>query len=546
MNFGGRSAIIFLFLLCNLQSVSAASKRDPVLGFFEDGWNAFWGIHQTPEVSALKPRIEPPKGSSGLDPTKFYVVSLKCKSNPDTAKLVSEGLLIKESTFVAQTLWISKTAGSGAIPSDPTKLITVFSFAKDAAGTIQDFQNDTCSETFLISGKSPVLTVSFSLTDTKNLSLGGTIIFQAAKMLVGIAPAVFAGPLAGVISEKAKAAGTAEDPLKTVVTALNSDPRRATVATNIRVGSKPTIIATSYSRIEMKVTEVSDVASLIISDKYLQQSFYDTFDNISNSVMKDITAANLRDKCGKFANLLAKNYSFNRKDSSFIFGYVAQDAFPSDLNNRLDCIGNKYNATDIVDFRFPYNKDYGALKALTLSAINNRFDHTPLSAEFARPFGNGLANLLSVVSQMKAEDPKRDEAKAALNSQIKNPVRLEDESKTIALTDADVTPDQLVSRLNDAGFLRFGCFFLKPTVGAGAFDMIMLALPLKAGSADGVYQIQEILGLRMLVDAIDETKGNGILKTIQITNDDLAIAEAARQNNNGKCRGGTRISLETK
>lgn len=553
MNLAGRgvlrSAIVLLGLLSIVEPTAAAARRDPVAGFFDDTWNgirAFFGGHATPTIAELKPKIAPPSGGQLLDPTKFYLVNLKCQSNPDTARLVSEGLLIKESTFVAHTLWISKTAGNGAIPNDPTKMVSVYSFAKDDAGTIQDFQNDTCSETFLLSGQSPVLSVSFSLTDTKNLSLGGTLLFQAAKMLVGIAPAVFAGPLGGAIADKAKAAGTAEDPLKAIVTALNKDPRRATVATNIRSSSKSTIITTGYSRIEMKITEVPDVTALILSNSRLQQSFYDTFDTIAAAALKDITATNLADKCGKFANTLGKKYSFNRKDSSFIFGYVAQDAFPGDVNNRLSCIGNKYNATDIVDFQFPYNRDYGAVKKLTPAAINNHFDHTPLIDGFARPFGNGLANLLSAYSQMKAEDPKRGEAKQALVNQIKNPVRLEDESKTIALTDADVTPDVLISKLNDAGYRRFGCFFLKPTVGAGAFDMIMLALPPKAGATNGIYEVEELLGLRLLVDAVNEDEGTGVLKKVQITNDDLAIAEAAKQNNNGKCRGGAKINLESK
>jgi hypothetical protein len=355
------------------------------------------------------------------------------------------------------------------------------------------------------------------------------------------------------VAAAATKAGTTEDPLKAVIAAINGDGRKVAVPTNIRVSSNATIIKTDYSRIEMLVTEVTDLTAQIIADPKLQQSFYDTFDAVSASALKDITPTNLRDKCGAFANTLGKNYSFSKKDSSFIFGYVGQNAYPADIDDRLDCIGNKYNAIDVVDFKFPYNRNYGSLKEFTKLDVDNHFAglgfrRTLLNSSFARNYMTRLSNPLSIYSQLPADNSGRLGVWTALSKAIgADPLALDDLTGVVSVVDpVDMGTQQVVAKLNDLGFKRFGCYFIRPTVGAGAYDAIVLALPLSvpAGRTNG-YELGDVIGLRLIIDATGKPDDSVAIKKVQVTNDELALYEAANENK-GQCPSGGHINLSPK
>jgi hypothetical protein len=368
-------------------------------------------------------------------------------------------------------------------------------------------------------------------------------------MAVGFVPLLFAGPLAKPIGDAAKAAGDTEDPMKAIVTAINQSPRKVAVPTRLIASSKPTIIKTAYSNVSIKITEVTDISALISNDNDLRVNFYETIDGIQANFLQGVTTeAAMRGKCGSFANLLTEKYSFNKKDSSFLIGYFAQSAFPADINSRLGCIGNRNNATDIVAYAFIYNKDNGAAQALSKDDIDNYFadngyPRTPLNKSVAWGYTQKLSNLLSTYAQ--TDSASNSEIKDALIKWIgSGPIHVDDLTTKIRLNPGDMAPEDLLGKLTSARFQRFGCFIQNPTVGAGAFDVLVLAFPLKApaGNANNYFDLVDTIGIRMILRGTQKPNPPAEIKQIQITNDTAATLEAANAKG-GQCESGIRVNL---
>jgi hypothetical protein len=542
MRFRASIATAMVVLLAgNTQAAAAGARQnqDPIGKFF-NGLGTFFGINGGPTVEGMRPRLSPPSGKV-LDPTKFYKVKLTCRTRQNTSQLLSDGLILKEKTFVAHSLWLSPTSSSGAIPTDATKVVNVFAFQKGSDGTVEDFKNETCSDTFVISGKSGVLTVSVSVTTTNEPSTFASVVSGAAKMVVGIAPALLTGGLSTAITTAATAAGSAQDPLKTMIAALNGDPRRNVVARRLTASDRAMTIDTDFSHATLTVTEIPDLSKLVSSEPKFRLSFYQTFDTIAHDPLTGITSANSQARCAAVANTLQNSYSFGVKDRSFILGYVAQSAFPGtpDIATRILCIGNQSAALDVVNYDFIYNHDYGPLKAFTKTDVINAFsgqgfNGVRLNSELAYTFSTELSDTLAAYSQTPAgatKDAAWSDAAKVINA---SSIDVSSISNAIHLTTGSIATKDFVDKLNQAGFVRFGCFWVKPSVGFGGYDAIVLSFPLKApaGRDGGIYELEDLIGLRIVADAID---GNSAaLKKVQVTGDTAALLEAATQNK-GRC-----------
>jgi hypothetical protein len=529
----------------------ASAQQNRIAAFFGDfgsGLKTMLGGHSTPAAEKLKPRLSLPADGKPLDPAKFYRVDMKCSITADTANLITSGIGIKQSTFVAHTLWFSSSAGNGAIPANPSKFVTVFAFENNKSGNVEEFSNSTCSESFLLTGKDGVLTVALSMTDTVSLSGFGQLLYSGAKMVAGLAPVLFAGPLGASISAAATTAGSTEDPLKKAINAMNDDGRRVAVPIHVLVSDTPTVIKTDYSQIELKVTEVTDVTAQLLSDDTVGASFKTTLGAVISGFFKDAGDDEKKlKKCTEFGKTLGTNYKFSKKDTSFILGYVAQEVFADPIEKRIDCIGNRYAANDIIDYGFFYNKDVGRFVALTQQAIDNYFigkgfGHTLVDSGFARSYSNRLSALLSRYSQTDDAKAKQSIADALFKQLGNNAIAVEDESTNFYLDASSVKARDLVSNLNDHGLKRFGCFYIRPTVGIGGYDVIMLGFPLEvpAGRANKSYAFGDIVGLRLVIDAVGPNAA--IVKRVQITTDEAAITETAKESK-GKCPQGSGINL---
>jgi hypothetical protein len=508
----------------------AAKKSEQGLRNFWRGVEQVFGFHDTPAIDDIKPKITSSSNAKKVDSTKFYLVEMNCSVSPDTAKLISQGLAIKDETFVSHALWFSDSAGDGKVPTNPAKLVSAFSFEKDANGSITDFQNDTCTETFLLSGTNGVLTVSFSLTDTKSLSGISKVFYSGVKLASGLVPLFVGGPLAAMVTGAAKSVGDTADPIKEIVTALNNSPRRAVLAAPLLSGDTPTIISTPYSNITLKVTPVIDLSSQISKNPDLLKKFYKLFDAVTGNLLIGVTPAAAIDKCASFANDLQKNYAFSKKDNSFLIGYFAQSAFPGSMSSRLDCIGNRSNATDIVQYGFVYNVSSGSMPEIKQEDINNKFEadgyaRTPLNSNVAGSYTERLSNLFAKYAQA---DPVAEPA--ASQRLLKwiglGPIDIDDPTTDFS-EDPTIRPDILINKLSTKGFKRYGCFKLKPTVGAGAYDTIMLALPLKPSSGES-FDPSELLGIRLLLAGTLKADYPAVVRRVQFTRDRTAILEAAR------------------
>ncbi|MDB5616463.1 hypothetical protein [Tardiphaga sp.] len=558
-----KNVLLPLFLIIfHLSQVdhAAAAAPDDFGTVIKQGWTdlmSLLGVNDVPVANAIRPSVNPPKGGRKMDSTKFYRVDVKCTVDVDTSKLINNGISINSDTFVAHSLWFSSAGVDGVVPPSSSKLINVFSFTKDSSGTIIDVPNNACSETFLLRGTDSVLTVSFSLSDTKTLGAVPQVFYSAAKMAVGIVPMLFAGPLGKTIGDAAKAAGETDDPMKAIIAAMNKSPRKVAVPTRLTVSSAPTVIRTAHSKVSLTVTEVSDISVQITKDNDLRASFYTTISTIQASYLSGVTTESAtRSKCGSFANQLKDQYSFSKKDSSFLIGYFAHSAFPSDPVARLRCIGNRFNATDIVAYQFIYNVDSGAAQALTQEDIDNFFPENgypkaPLDKGVAWAYAQKLSNLLSIFG--KAEPGAGAEARtSAVRWMGAGPIRVDDLTGAISADTIDMNADELLSKLVGGGVRRFGCFTQNPTVGLGAFDVLILGFPLNvpAGNSANKYELADIIGLRMVFGGVVKPKAlnqarsmpPAQIKQVQITSNRAATLEAANANG-GMCESGIQINL---
>lgn len=548
-----KSVSIFVFLLMFLYFINSASvfaASNPISALI-DGITKVLHLGGDDSVAAINPVYLPAKGGKRLDPSKFYVVQVICKAKVNSAEQISSGLLVKESKFVAHVLWVSDASASadGAVPTNPAKLINVFSFDKNSSGQIVNTSYGTCSDTFLIKGNSSTLTISFSQTDTKELAPLGSFMYGAAKIVSGVASLFLTGPLYKTVVNDASVVGGTQDPIKTIIGAINNSPEKAVASTFLLASDKGlTTIETKYSVVTLKVSPVDDITSQITKDKILLSSFYTTLKAMSANYLNGITAATLADKCGGFAGTLGIDYTFGRKDNSFILGYFAQSAFPADLTNRLSCIGNIRNAQDIIDYEFIYNvkSAIGLLVPIQQSDIDNFFadaigSRVLLNSKVAAPYVYSLTGLLSIYAQETVGTKKTDEKVSLSRWMGDKTIKVEDLTHGLWPENSDVLPGDFDDNLSAHAFKRFGCYWLKPTVGAGAYDAVFLALPLSP-SKDDSYSLDELLAIRVALSGDKTRPSKAVVTNVQITGESPAIFEAAN-NNKGICGSHQHITL---
>jgi hypothetical protein len=298
--------------------------------------------------------------------------------------------------------------------------------------------------------------------------------------VTGIVPLFFGGALLSSVTAGENAFGSTQQSVQDIVSAFNNAPEKSVRSLRLLYGPNLTTISTRYSTVTLKITQVDDLSSLISASKDLQQNFYNLFDSLAQAFLNGATAANLKDRCAGFANLLIRNYDFTKKDNSFFLGYFAQAGFPASVKSRLDCIANKYNATDVVQYQFFYNKPNGAVTPLDLQSIKNHFADPELSgadqidSSVARDYLERISNLISIFSQTPQPTAAME---ASLTKWLGDgPISVDDLTTKFWSDETNVTALQFVGKI-DSGFKKFGCFKLKPTIGSGAFDAIVLAMP---------------------------------------------------------------------
>jgi len=525
--------VSFTILSCALPQPAHA---DPFGDFLKGIFGG--GSQSSTAESTLRPRIssDPGKKTSALSGSKFYVVEVTCsKVQGYASQMISKGLIVDNQTFVANTLWLSGSSGDGGVPSNPVKIINAFSFEKEASGAIKDFDDQTCNDKFLISGKSNVLTVSLTFTNTKSMSQLSKVFSSALKITTGIVPLFLGGPLAANITGVAKAVGDTADPVKTIVEAFNDSPRKAVTAIRLRTGT--TVVRTDYSRVTIRISAVTDIATQILTDDDLKSGFGAIFKSMSEAQLNGLAAAAARDRCAKFFFQLRDEYSFGQKDQVYLLGYFATKGFPGDVTSRLQCMLNRDLSVALLGYKFPYNAD--AFPPITQIDVDNVY-----------PFGGsplGAARLNSAVAQVYLErlsillprfaqaDPGSSEkSKRALLAWIgADKVTLEDATASFSddLT-SSINADELVTKLAE-NWKRFGCFTLYPATSNELYDGIMLALPIKPASSD-TFEPSELMGVRLQLAGSGKSEPPAKIQKIGLTRSSPPIAEAAKAFN-GVC-----------
>ena len=500
-----------------------------------------WGDNTRVVVATYHPA----KAGVKLTPTKFYRVEVTCVSHVTSVTQISDKLFIKKSRFVSHTLWLSNTPVSqNSVPTNPAKLINVFSFEKDSTGQIVDATNPTCKDTFLLSGTTSTLTVSYAVNESNTLSTFGQVIDSAATLLSGIIPIFITGPLQKpIVSGATGVAGTA-GPIQTLITALSATPQNSIRSYALTSGRNVTTISTDYqgthfSDVRIKVTPIDDISSQIATDDSLRTSFYQTLDGLASTYLSGITSANEANQCAKFVNALQNYYSFSKKDVSFIDGYFAQSAFPASLVDRMTCIGNKNNAEDIVNYDFFYNHRAGVagLVPLTQATIDSfswdPVNHVLISESIASQFLEGLMNKLASYAQSKSAADKAANSSSLAMWMGSSPMIVQDlSSKVWSDSSTSVSGLAFADKLISAGFQRFGCIAYRPTVGFGNFDAVFLAIPLNpaAKTTSNAYSLGELLGVRVMLVGTGKAVSSAVITQAQVTNDTTALYEAANAN----------------
>src|SRR4051812_5376192 len=114
---------VCVLLISFLLVIPRSAGADP-FDDLKNWWNGLFNDEQA--ANAIKPRILPPADGKSLGHTRFYIVKMNCSKSPNTGALISKGLVVKNETFVAHTLWLSSAAGDGSVPTNPVKLVNAF------------------------------------------------------------------------------------------------------------------------------------------------------------------------------------------------------------------------------------------------------------------------------------------------------------------------------------------------------------------------------------------------------------------------------------
>ena len=493
------------------------------------------GLHDTPAVNAIKPKITFPDGTSSLVPGSFYLVHLDCSILVSKSELETNGLVVNQSTFIAHSLWFSDSASDGSIPTNPVKLVNAFSITRDSAsGTVTSFQNDTCSDTFILQGNNGVFTVSFLFADTKTSSKAIKAFSSAGKFLAGIVPLFLGGPLGATVTGAAKEAGDAADPIKGIIEAFNDNAHKAIVSVPLKTApdpKQPIVVHTAYSDVKITIVPVNDIATQIMKYPKLADSFKKVFGAVTSTYATGMTKETAIDHCASFAYALSHNYKFSDKDKAYMLGFFATLGFSSDVDVRLSCIGDRDVALNILNQKFDYNENpFGPYQGISQTDIDNHNwerPRTKMNSFAAHGYLETLVNILPTFAQTGTAASKASVLAWIGSSQIQV------DDPTTALFPADTSSaDGFVNSLT-ATYKRYGCFIQDAKVNPGTYDAIMLAIPMAPASAD-TFKRDELVGVYLYLEGTGKKKPAARVLKAVFTKDTNAIGEAAKRFN-GQC-----------
>ena len=464
-----------------------------------------------------------------LDPTKFYIVQIKCKIGPGGGITIHDGLIVKRTSAISESLWISdvNTPLDGKVPTSPTKLIN-FAIGTLTTSGNTSFTNNACSDKFIVSGASSRLTVVYGTQESSVPSHFGNFFFGALNLFTGVASVFANGPIAKAAVSDATTLAKTQGTLQTLITGINADPLSTSFSYNLGTPNGTLAVSSPIGEVLITTTPISDISSQISQDPVLLQSFYKTIGTAAAPYLTGITAANVQAQCAAFANQNVMNgyYSFSTKDLVFIMGYFAQMASPSDVGARLGCIGGDVTSLSYV-LNFPYNKSLGPLRAITLQDIYNYV--TPggqpsvsVSSTVAQPYLDKLMNLMGRYSQNPSDMTKKNLLDFASNQFDVS----DDTAAVFPGQSGKVTADVFVMSLNKAGYPRFGCYYYAP---ANGFDATFLALP-QSPAKGASYQIGELLGIQIRIDRDTQKVSVIDITRVRLANDSAIIQTPATQN----------------
>lgn len=493
------------------------------------------GLHDTPAVNAIKPRITFPTGTASLVPGSFYLVHLDCSILVSKSELETNGLVVNQSTFIAHSLWFSDSASDGSIPTSPVKLVNAFSIARDpASGTVTSFQNDTCSDTFILQGNNGVFTVSFLFADTKTSSNAIKAFSSAGKFLAGIVPLFLGGPLAATVTGAAKGAGDAADPIKGIIEAFNDNARKAIVSVPLKTApdpNQPIVVHTAYSDVKITVVPVDDIATQIMKYPKLADSFKKVFGSVTSTYATGMTKETAIDHCASFAYSLSHNYKFSAKDKAYMLGFFATLGFSGDVEVRLSCIGDRDVALSILSQKFDYNDNpFGPYQGISQDDIDNHNWERPrakLNSFVAHGYLETLSRILPIFAQTGTAV-----SKAALLTWIgSSQIQVDDPTTAVFSVDTASANDFLNSLT--ATYKRYGCFIQDAKINPGTYDAIILAIPLTPAAGD-TFKRDELIGMYLYLEGTGKKKPAARVWRAVFTKDTNAIGEAAKRFN-GQC-----------
>jgi hypothetical protein len=471
---------------------------------------------------------------------------VKCSLIKDSAITISDGLLVKQTTAVSESLWFS-TPGADAtkVPANPVKLIN-FATGSIAASGNTNFIDQSCDEKFIIQGTASELVVLYGQQDIKALSTFGNLVYTALNLFTGIASAFAGGPLAKAAISQATAGANTENPIKALITGANDNPNLNAVPFKLGTSSNSIVLKSPIGKVTITITPITDISDVIGKDHNFLYSFY----NMINSLAVPTPGATGVAQCNAFdVNYIQNGYSFTPKDQAFILGYYGLRVSGGDRKTWLGCIASEAAAEYVL--KFPYNVKFGAIDPITQIDIDNFWPNgdvpsIPVSLDpaVAKKYLNALIQAMSSYSQNALSDSSRQKLLAVVGN---NKFAVTDVTASLWPQDTTVTAVEFLDALNAPnrkGYTRFGCFFYQP---ANGYDATFLALP-DAPSVLGTapepangnipakpavpssYNISDLLAIQIGLNANKNSLFKANIRVVQLNSDFTTISTTAANN----------------
>ena len=423
-------------------------------------WLIGWLIWVAACVSAANAKpadidmaIAGPNNNRELEDHKLYRIKVTCSPRADLANRDMRTWLVSQSTAISHFILISDqlpqtdpAKDGDKLPDNAISIIPVYSFV----GQKQRDNRSACSRSLVISGGQPLhLIASESYSKTNSPGTLTRVVYAVADLIPPLWSIFARQSIPADVSRKLSGVKQAQDPIKAILATLDKD-ENYTKSEEIHPGKYR--IDTKYSKITIDVSMLPSIVGAKPS------SLVKDFRKRLNTAPEKLKPDDLENSCSSIAVALGEAGFSQDADIPYALAYVAAKSVPKE--KILECLTEDYALSaaklsdDILWQWIPAKRRVGVADAST--AYPPKENGIPSQPRFSYIEGK----IYDLIVDLRRLAQKDSSAEGLLRALLQPKAILKDRTEAGLLPGGSDPADslQIVGRLLDKGYRRFGCY----------------------------------------------------------------------------------------